>query len=661
MLSVEDSKPALVGGAAAVGASLAVNPTISVALGSLLAVVVKNRTDPDANFMLVGGLMLTLVGIGGVAIGSFPGAPVAVIGAGGSIVGGTFLWVGKKIDQWAIGRILRFLWALVHLGSTLVVIAKIAVVLPLTFVAGVVGADVPILGNFTFVLYCLAVMFGFYAIDQGKSVFQVRRKMYGSRRRASVDDVKNAAATAEKTAQKAEDVGASVRDADAQDVKQAASSAKETVSSVRGGGDDGGVAASDGGGAAASDGGGAAASDTQAPTAAESGADGPDEPTAESATRSESTTASADRSAGGDDDGSVSTDWLSDAADPSLVVRNHAGESKSARVGCRVDGEKRLADDVTLGPGDATDWDDLPTDDRFEVGVVVDDGPSAGERFDPSDAPDEIRVTITDWDVVFDAGDGSGGDAASGSADSAAASDAGAADSEPTSPESDPASSGTVTASSGTGSSGDAAGASGAGTGSASRDDPEPARSSSAADKVFGGATGGSDDGGASGETPDPEDESWDGAADLAAAVRDSPSEARVERLTEFLDSASVAEREAAIRGLRQSVRDHPGAVAGAVPSVAALLDADVGETREEAIVTLQRLAETHPDAVARATDAVVARLDDGSPKVRTAACRTLEATGASAGTEKLRELADEDSHKGVQVAAFHALQSAGN
>ena len=655
MLSVEDSKPALAGGTAAVGASLAVNPTISVALGSAVAVVAKNRTDPDANFMLVGGLMLALVGIGGVAIGSFPGAPVAVIGLGGSVVGATFFWVGKKINQWALGRIAQFLWTLVHAGSTLVVIAKIAVVLPLTFMAGVAGSNVPILGELTFVLYCLAVMFGFYAIDQGKSIFQVRRKMYGSRRRASVDDVKKAAATAESTAQKAEEVGATVRDADAQDMKQAASSAKETVSSVRSGGDGGGNDA----GAAASDGGAAAASGAQAATAVESAPADSSGPTADAADRS------AGGDAGGADDGSVSTDWLA-ADDLSLVVRNHASESKSARVGCRVDGEKRLADDVTLGPGDATDWDDLPTDDRFEVGVVVDDGPSAGERFDPDDAPDEIRVTITDWDVVFDAGDGSGGDAASGSAadagasaDSVAASDAGATGSETTA-ESGSGSSGAGAGSSGTPPSGDA-GTSSSGTESASGEkSTPPARSSSAADKVFGGATDGSD-GGASDAPSDAEDESWDSATDLAAAARDSPTEARVERLTEFLDSARPNEREAAIRGLRQSVRDHPGPVAGAVRSVAALLDADVAETREEAIVTLQRLAETHPGAVARVTDAVVARLDDGSPKVRTAACRTLEATGASAGTEKLQELADEDSHKGVQVAAFHALQSAGN
>lgn len=607
MLTLEDSKPAVVGGATAVVASLAVNPTVSVGLGALLAIVTKRWTDPEANFLLVGGLMLALTGLGGMAVGSFPGGPVAAIGLVGGAAGATFLWVGRKVNQWALGRIAQFVWTLVNFHSTLVLIVKVALVLPLTFAAGVLGADVPIIGDFAFILYCIAVLAGFYVIDQGKSVLQVRRKVRGNRRRgASVEDVKNAAATAEAAAQKAEEVGAATRDADAEDVKAAASTAKETVSSVRSGTEDGGESADE---------------------ASESGPGG--DARSESASDSES----------------VSTDWLAEPSGPSLVVRNVAAQPKSVRVGCRVEGEKRLADDVRLAAGEAADWDDLPTDSAFEVGIVVDGGPSEGRRFDPE--TDEIRVVVADGSVEFredarsetaEAGNAAG-DAGSAPEDArSAAGDAGSA----------PDETGSATGDAG-GDAGDA--------GPEDGDAPEPASaggsppsSSSVANEVFG-------------ETADAEtarDGTADGrsASELATAVRQSPTEQQVVELTTFLDAEAPSEREAAVRGLRRSVKDHPESVVPVVSDLASLLRDESAKTRQEAIVTLQRLAEIRPNAVADVTESVVDALDDDSAKVRTAACRTLEATGTNAGTEKLEELADEDPHKSVQVAAYRALPS---
>ncbi|WP_115863436.1 HEAT repeat domain-containing protein [Halorussus litoreus] len=368
--------------------------------------------------------------------------------------------------------------------------------------------------------------------------------------------------------------------------------------------------------------------------------------------QSDSAGSGASGSSGASD--SVSTDWLAgDSANATLVVRNDASASKSVRVGCRVDGEKRLADDVRLDPGDTADWDDLP-DSQFEVGVVVDGGPSAGQRFDPQrDSVDEISVSVTDSEVVFgDRGESGGG---SGSSARSAGSSG--------SP------SGTTTAGANAGGAG---GAGTAGDADAGASDPSSASgsdadegsgavsaASSAASKVFGGSGDGGSGGG--GQDAVGGKESFDSAAELADAVQQSATPERVERLTSFLDASSPSERRSAIRGLRQSVRDQPDTVAGSVRSVAGLLESDDGEVRQEATVTLQRLAESRPDAVADVTDGVVDRLDDDNPKVRTAACRTLDAVGANAGAEKLEELADEDQHKGVQVAAYNALQSVRN
>lgn len=650
MLSVEDSKPAVVGGATAVGASFAMNPTMSVGLGALLAVVTKSRTDPEANFLLVGGLMFVFVGLGGILLGSFPGAPVAAIGIGGGLVGATFLWVGRKVDQWALGRIARFVWTLINFNATLVLIAKVALVLPLTFAAGVLGTDVPIIGDFAFVFYCIAVLAGFYVLDQGKSILQVRRKIRGNRRGASVEDVKNAAVTAEATAQKAEDVAAATRDADAEDVKEAASTAKETVSSVRSGADDDiesddAATASETSGTV-SDGLDASAAD-ESPTADESPA--ADESPVDSVTGEETTANAAT------DSESVSTDWLTEPSDPTLVVRNVSPERKSVRVGCRVDGQKRLADDVRLAAGEAADWDDLPTDSQFEVGIVVDGGPSEGKRFDPDDLTDEIRVVLTDGSVEFGEGDAQSSRSETTSRetepsrDQSRSDDAGSETGDATAGSSSESPSGGGS-SSGSPSGGGTSGSPSGGASSESASTGASAGSSSAASKVFGGSS--DDDGGAA------SDESIETASELADAVRQSPTEEQVVRLTTFLDSATPSERAAAVRGLRQSVKEYPEPVVPVVSSVAALLRDDDAQTRQEAIVTLQRLAETRPSAVTDATNAIVDALDDDSAKVRTAACRTLDETGANVGSEKLEELADEDPHKGVQVAAYHALQS---
>ncbi|NHN61082.1 MULTISPECIES: HEAT repeat domain-containing protein [Halorussus] len=354
------------------------------------------------------------------------------------------------------------------------------------------------------------------------------------------------------------------------------------------------------------------------------------------------------------DDGAVSTDWLAETPDdPTLAVRNDGVDAESVRVGCRADGEEELADDVRLAPGETAEWESFTEAIRFEVAVIVRDGPTAGKRFDLREEDSaEIQVSVTDADVAF--GDvepsptpptGDGSTAASSRAPDSAPD--GEDDRTVADADTAQADAGSATSDAGSTTDDDASGGS---------------SSSSIADKVFGESGGesatdaGTDE--SDGDDATDEPESWDSAAELSAAVRESASRDRVVRLTEFLDAPAADERLAAAAGLRESVSAYPDPVARSVSDLAALLDEDDQELREAAMGTLRGLAKNRPDAAAAATDACVDRLDDESPKIRTAACRVLEAVEATEATGALDRLADEDEHKGVQVAAFQAVQS---
>ncbi|MFC7059390.1 hypothetical protein [Halovenus salina] len=158
-----------------------VNATVGVALGAIVVVGMATQAGARADTLVLGGLSLALSGVFATVFDTFPAGEGVVAAAGfvGVAIGLFFQWANRVLAR--SSGVVRLIWRLIHLQSTVITIVKVAVVLPLTFAAGVAGEDIDVFGGLTFVLFSLSILAGFYAVDQGRGLLSLKTDVRDSK------------------------------------------------------------------------------------------------------------------------------------------------------------------------------------------------------------------------------------------------------------------------------------------------------------------------------------------------------------------------------------------------------------------------------------------------------------------------------------------------